>query len=263
MSGIRTIITLILAVLAYSPCLAEPLPYQADQAALQEAFKDANIVDLRTSKVSSVVSLRDVVKIPAPNEQVFVKIFKRNALPDVLKPYLEDPQISGVTICNKYIAIIDTEFGAEYDDVLKHELVHAYISMAAPGPLPFWFQEGSAVHFSTDKAKKFYGQPSKDQVGVMIGKTVEISDTYKQKLQSFHFLIEKVGNKKFSQWYKNAVMTGVVDPRSLLGIDSEEPMKPVAKKRPFPLWIAGFIAVVIIGVVVAGFYAARREQEYQ
>ncbi len=232
-----------------------------DPVALEKAFEGAQKIDLTTSKVSSVVKLREVVKIPPPADIVLAKTFKRESLPAVLQSAFANPNISGVTIGGRYIAIIHTDLHKEYDDILAHELVHAYITLASPNPLPFWFQEGSAVHFSTDKDRKFYGQPSKDQIGVMIGKTVELDDTYKQKLQSFHYMIEKAGDKKFNKWFREAVITGKVNPRPLLGL-SEQPSasKHSAKRAPF--WFVGVIAVVVIVVIIIGIHTARREEGY-
>lgn len=237
------------------------VPSQIDESALRAAFADAQSIDLATSKVSSVVTLRDVVEIPPPSTPVLVKTFAREHIPEALKPAFSNPDIMGVTISGRYIAIIRTEFYKEYQDVLRHELVHAYISMASPQPLPFWFQEGSAVHFSMDKTRKFYGQPSKDQIGVMVGRTVELTDAYKQKLQSFHFLIEKVGKKRFYEWYRNAVETGVVDARPLVGLTPKVETKSGRFNRPFPVWLGVVIGIVVISIIVIGLYAARRESD--
>lgn len=231
------------------------------QAQLDAAFKGAEMVDLATSKVHSVVTLRETVKILPPPETVLVKTFKRESLPEVLKPAFAKPEVVGVTINGRYVAIIHTDLHKEYQDVLAHELVHAYISLASPKPLPFWFHEGSAVHFSTDKAWKFYGQPSKDQVGVMVGRTVELTDTYKQKLHSFHYLIEKVGKERFYEWYKEAVETGNVDARPLMGL---KPASEVEKQRKkgLPLWMIVGAGVVVVAVVIIGLHATREDREY-
>lgn len=234
------------------------LDIQANQEELHAAFAGGQKIDLRTCKVQSVVTLRDKIKIPPPTETVYVKVFKKGLLPDVLMPVFSDPHLMGVTISGRYIAILHTDFPKEYNDILRHELVHAYITLASPNPLPFWFQEGSAVYFSTDKDVKFYGKPSKTQAYVMIGKTVELNDQYKQKLESFHILIDKVGEKKFFEWYKNAVVTGVVDARPLLGLKpvSHMPAKDNVRSMPWLLIAAG-TGVVLVVVIVIGFYSVK------
>jgi hypothetical protein len=232
-----------------------------DPQAMQEAFKGAERIDLETSRVPSVVKLRDIVKIPPPTQVVLVKTFKRDSLPSVLAPAFANPNVSGVTIAGRYIVIIQTDLIKEYNDVLSHELVHAYISLASPKPLPFWFQEGSAVHFSTDKTLKFYGQPSKDQTGVMIGKTVELDNTYKQKLQSFHFMIEKAGDKKFNKWFREAVITGEVNPRPLIGL-SDSASTQRSTHKLLPTWLIAAIAGIVLVIIAIGIYASRRDDGY-
>ncbi len=229
---------------------------------LAAAFESARVVDLRTSRVPSVITLREVVKIPPPSEPVLVKVYRREDLPAVLQPAFAKPGVNGVTIQGRYVAILHTELRKEYQDILSHELVHAYASLVSPEPLPFWFQEGGAVLFSMGKGRKFYGQPSKTEVGVTVGRVVDLDPTYKQKLQSFNYLIGKVGKRRFYEWYRNAVMTGVVDASTLL----ERSPSPAAAKRgfgrvlPMWLWIVGGIVVIVVAVI--GFYAARRDADY-
>ena len=236
-------------------------PTRFRESDLEAAFQGAEEVDLATSKVSSVVTLREVVGIEPPVTSVPVKTFEREALPSVLKQAFAKPSIRGVTINGKYIAIIRTKYPKEYQDILRHELVHAYITMASPERLPFWFQEASAVHFSTDKTRKFYGQPSETQVGVMEGHVVDLTPTYKQKLQSFHFLIDSVGKEKFYEWYKQAVETGNTDARPLLGLTPESEAESGFKK-PFPIWLGVVMGVVVLVVAVIGYISSKHGGDY-
>jgi len=238
---------------------SEPVDAPLDFAALGDAFRDAQIVNLAKSANPTVVTLRDVVKIPPPAEPVFVKTFRRDRLPVVLQPVFRKPGICGVTIGGRYIVIIQTEFPKEHEDILRHELVHAYITLASPKPLPLWFQEGSAVHFSTDKDWKFYGKPSDNQIGVMVGRKVDLDDYYKNKLHNFHYLIDRAGKPKFYKWYRNAVMTGVVNARPLLGLTSSP--KRIPFRKPVPVWAICLAAVVIITISIASYYAMRRERD--
>ena len=154
-SGSLIMVFLLAVLAAASACFAS----NADDGRLRAAFAGAQVVDLRTCQVSSVVTLREGVKIPPPTQSVLVKTFKRDALPNALKPILGNPGVTGVTISGRYVAIINTGFSDEQRDILRHELVHAYITLASPKPLPFWFQEGSAVYFSTDEGRKLLLRP--------------------------------------------------------------------------------------------------------
>jgi hypothetical protein len=256
----QTFVFLMLFVLAIGISAAASTPQRfARLSGLDEAFEGAQAMDLAKSKVPSVVALREVVKIPPPDVPVLVKTFRRDSLPPALRPAFPKPEVSGVTIAGRYVAIIETEFTKEYDDILAHELVHAYITLASPGPLPVWFQEGSAVHFSIDKGWKFYGKPSDNQTGVTIGRKVELPEFYKNKLQNFHFLMEKVGKAEFYKWYREAVMTGNVDARPLLGLKPDE--KPKAFRRPVPIWAIALVAAAVVGISAVGYLAMRRERD--
>jgi hypothetical protein len=256
----KFVITLLIGACATACAADASSPSRVSDAELAAAFVGAQRVDLRTSKASSVVTLREVVKLPPPAAPVLVKTFRRESIPVVLKPVFANSGIMGVTMNSRFIAILHTEFPKEHEDILRHELVHAYISMISPKPLPFWFQEASAVHFSTDKGRKFYGKPA-EEVGRMVGKTVDLTDTYKQKLQSFHFLIEQAGKEKFYEWYREAVLTGDVDARLLLGLKPAIETQPRRFRKPFPLWLGLAIAGVVVVVTIIGFYAAKMERQ--
>lgn len=233
-----------------------------DDNSLMPAFAGAQSVDLRTSQVSSVVALRDKVGIPPSSTPVLVKVFDRKSLPDVLRPAFAKQGVAAVTINGRYIAVLRTQLHDEYADILRHELVHAYISLAAPGPLPLWFQEGSAVHFSMGKDRKFYGQGVKGRPGVMVGRTVELPNSYKQKLQTFNYVLGKVGEKEFNAWYKQAVLTGNVDPRPLLGLDSGPKATPSAAKGRPATWMYALLGVAVVGVLVVAYFASKRGGDY-
>lgn len=232
-----------------------------DEYALDAAFAGAQSIDLRTCQVSSVVALRDKVGIPPSSTPVLVKVFDRKTMPVVLRPAFARQGVSGVTINGRYIAILRTQLHDEYDDILRHELVHAYISLASPEPLPLWFHEGSAVHYSMGKGRKFYGQPAKDQPGVMVGKTVELPNDYKQKLQTFNYVLGKVGEREFNKWYKQAVLTGHVDPRTLLGLDESAAPTASAASKQSAIWVYALAGTVVVGVLVVAYFVSKRTDD--
>ncbi len=91
------------------------------------------------------------------------------------------------------------------------------------------------------------------------GKVVDLTDTYKQKLESFDFLIEKVGKDRFYDWYRKTVETGNVDARVLLGSGRNAGVRSGPASHT-PVWLVVLVALVIIVVVVVGFYATRRDR---
>lgn len=230
------------------------------EEALRQAFRDAQIVDLRTCKVPSVVVLREAIGIPPPRIRVRVKVFKRDRIPDVLRPAFGRPGVCGVTIGGRYVAILDTGFRKEYEDILGHELVHAYVTLVAPKPLPFWFQEAGAIMFSTGKVRKFYGKPSASEPRMIVGKMVELDPTYKQKLHSFDYLMKKVGRERFYKWYRKCVLTGEVNPSELLGQTTARENRRVGKPVGIPVWF-WFVGLVAVCIVVGlGCYLMRKER---
>lgn len=245
-------------------CALLLLPYSSTaqswgNSVLDDAFRGAQVVDLTKSNVPSVVKLRSAVKIPPPPESVLVKAFSRDQIPPAIQPAFAEPNVKGVTINGRYVAILHTEFSKEYDDVLAHELVHAYISLASPRELPKWFQEGSAVHFSTDKDWSIYAKPAGETGRVLVGRRVDLPNYYTNKLHNFHYLIERVGKPKFYKWYKEAVVTGTVNARPLLGLTATK--ERTTFRKPVPIWAIALAVLVMAGISVAGYYAMRREKD--
>jgi hypothetical protein len=91
---------------------------------------------------------------------------------------------------------------------------------------------------------------------------VDLTNTYKQKLQSFHFLIGRVGNDRFYKWYREAVRTGKVDARPLLGLEQADKAPQRAFKKPISGWFIAVIAAVVIVVAVAGYISVKRGGDY-
>ena len=229
---------------------------------LRPLFHDGTRIDLRTCMSASVVKLRKTIGVPPPSTIVLVKQFTRQTLPAELQYAFARPNTQAVTINGRFIAILKTDFHQEYQDVLNHELVHAYISLAAPKPLPFWFQEASAVYFSTDADWKVYGRPSEKYAGVTEVKVATLPEDYQQKLQNFHFLIERVGVQKFHKWYRNAVTTGDVEARALLGLPKPAVPKPKPQGDSTLMWAGIGAGSVVVVVLVGGFFAARRRDDF-
>jgi hypothetical protein len=235
-------------------------PAEVYGTAIDEAFRGCATVDLRTSRAKPVVTLRDKYGIPPSSEPVLVKVIDPHRIPDALASAFANPNVRGVTINRRYIAILRTDFAREYHDILDHELVHAYISLASPKALPFWFQEASAVFFSTNKTVSFYGRAT-DTPGQMIGKTSELTDVYKRKLQNFRFLSEYVGEARFRHWYTHAVVTGDVNARQVLGLSENPPEQPVSRS-PVPVVALGVstAGVLALGGVAALFFSRRKKK---
>jgi hypothetical protein len=235
---------------------------QVDDSALERLFSGAKKIDLRTCSAPSVVKLREAVRIPAPITPVFVKEFPPDAIPPEIQWAFARPGTVGVTLNHRFIAVLRSDFKRECQDILNHELVHAYISLASPKELPFWFQEASAVHFSTDADRSVYARPSEKYSGITEAKVSELPADYQQKLQNFHFLIVRSGPDKFYQWYRQTIASGYVDVRPLLGLPPLHKTEPRPDENRMSLWIGISAVCIVVLVLAGGFYAIRRRDDF-
>jgi len=126
-----------------------------------ELTSSLKLIDLATTDDPAIIKLRDVVGVPPPEGYVFVRFYSdRQQLPDLLKPIFADPNIAGVTILTRYIAIPGAVSSTATDQLLwsrsisktvSHELVHAYVNATLQperiDQLPLWYHEGLAIYF--------------------------------------------------------------------------------------------------------------------
>src|SRR5206468_1536113 len=92
--------------------------------------------------------LRGELAIPPPAGHAVIRIFEPgDPMPEPLPGFHQaSPEIAGASFGGPYIAIFNADQGL--DNVVAHELVHAYLStvMGRAGErLPAWFHEGVAL----------------------------------------------------------------------------------------------------------------------
>jgi hypothetical protein len=120
-----------------------------------------NLVSLATSTDQAVVRSRDVAGIEAPAGYIFVRFYSsREAMPELVRQAFEAPDVAGVTILSRYIAVLAErkETWAQralqlqtLPETISHELIHAYVNSALGQlkfDLPAWYSEGLAIYFS-------------------------------------------------------------------------------------------------------------------
>ena len=228
------------------------------EAALAAEFLTGDTYLLSTSNVKSVVKLREWVKIPPPPGLVFVKKYASvpSMPPEVADIFRsvatsEGGQVRGVTIKGRYIALLQTPYHDELVDNLAHEMVHAYITLAAQGELPRWFQEGAGVYFSTGKESRLYGRTGDPRM-----KQVTIPEDYKRKLFSFQYIEQKLGRKGLFEFVRRSVVTGRADPRAALGLG------PARQSPKRALWPAAVVGAGIAIVLIVGWLISRRSETW-
>jgi hypothetical protein len=198
-------------------------------AALASEFLTGQTVLLSKNRSRSVIRLRNEVKIPPPAGFVYIRIYDSIAKmpPIVANAFKKQERVGGnrplgVTIQGRYIAAIKPEYPEELQDILDHEFVHAYITLASPKELPAWFQEGAATYFSTGRETSYYSRAGEPKIKVSM-----LPEDYKRRLNSFQTLHDRMGTQKFLRFVRESVLTGTVNVKKALGI----PDKTTEQKR--------------------------------
>ena len=131
--------------------------YQAPESATHLA-----LVDLGSSTDPAVVRLRQQAGITPPPGYIFVRFYtQRAAMPPRVAVAFQDPNVAGVTILVRYVAVLAekkydwSERALQAQEIpvtVSHELVHAYLNARAGvqhlESFPTWYQEGLAIYFS-------------------------------------------------------------------------------------------------------------------
>lgn len=226
------------------------------QAAMAGEFLDGRAYTLKTTKVPSVVKLREWLKISPPDDIAYVKIYpSKESMPAFVQSAFTKEGTRGVTMDGRYVAIIQSKYPQEMQDVLSHEMVHCYLTLSSPKPLPKWFQEGVAVYLSTGKEHKFYGR----EAGIPEGVVSSLPEDYKGNLFIFSYLEEKVGQPKVYEFIRKSVETGNPDMRNV-GFGFASPKQVASNsKLPIKYLYIGIGVLLVIGIAIIAWQARRRE----
>ena len=188
-------------------------PDYADTGLLKSEF-----VDLKTSTDPAVEMLRDTLGIPAPPGYVYVRYYpSRESMPIIIQEAFKNPQVVGVTIFSRYIAILNENQGSWAEKTLgiqtlpvtiSHELVHAYINSYiaqknsfSPAIFPTWFDEGLASYISHSDRPHTVITPS-----LTLNQTA--SEKYQYYTQIFNYLEYRLGKQQLWINIRTALDTG-------------------------------------------------------
>jgi hypothetical protein len=167
------------------------------------------LINLATFKDPALEILRQKVGLPPPPGYVYmVFYYSRQAMPDLLRQAFEDPDVQGVTIFSRYVAVLMDQSDLHSNTLPKtvsHELVHAYLKSAQGAnhldAFPLWYDEGMATHFSGSSIPSCvysdYG------AGILTSCTASPQD-YQQYAANFDFLEAKFGQARFLHLVKNS-----------------------------------------------------------
>jgi hypothetical protein len=176
------------------------------------------LVEFINSENPAVIQLRDRIGLPAPPGFIFIQYYpSRRAMPELVAEAFTNPQVAGVTILSRYIAILDEPTGNWAEQFLQsqslsgtynHELVHAYINAllydSAPPQnqhLPKWFEEGLANYISGSGKVHTVITPD-------LALTQTSTEEYHRYELYFRFLESRLGQDKLNAKIKAAVLAG-------------------------------------------------------
>ncbi|HEX3046883.1 MAG TPA: hypothetical protein VHY08_19165, partial [Bacillota bacterium] len=116
--------------------------------------EELSIVNYAHSNNKALQALREEVKILPPKGGAIVRVYKNKL---VMPPPIRDlfqGNIQGFTHWRRFIAVNKVRKSPEeLENIISHELVHAYIfsALGADDTLPKWFTEGVALYLSNTK----------------------------------------------------------------------------------------------------------------
>ncbi len=232
------------------------------------------LVDLATDKDPALLSLQQKVGIPPPPGYVYMRFYySPQAMPDLVRQAFENPDVKGVTIFTRYVAVLVDQsdlHARSFPKTVTHELVHAYLkSVKGVGNLeafPLWFDEGMATHFSGSSIPSCvysdYGS------GTLTSCSSSPQD-YQQYAANFDFLEAKLGQARFLQLLKKSFDD--MDP-SMLYLQAGFSTYPAFAERAME-WrhrrdfitktaiAAACIVPLVIGLLIYFWRAGREEEE--
>jgi hypothetical protein len=234
----------------------------------QDAYRQ---IDLASSDDSAVRLLREQIGLPPPPGYVFYLSYPSlAAMPEILQAIFADPDIAGVTVFTRYVAVFDNQELDSFNRLLleqalpatiSHELVHAYINASLGAErlqaMPRWFDEGLATYLSGSEVEHSVVTPS---ATLRRGTSAE----YEQFNLIFDYLESRLGRPALLKAIRQAVLQA--DAAQLyrpLKIEDDAALLALAQQwqagrvRTRLIWLAG---VLVLGMALAlgGWGALRR-----
>jgi hypothetical protein len=232
------------------------------------------LFDLATTKDPAVKRIREQVGIPAPPGYVYLHYYySRQAMPDLVRRLFQNPDVRGVTIFTRYVAVLAEKSNGTPNTLPKtvsHELVHAYLKSVQGikniDAFPVWYDEGMAIHFSgsSEPSCTYY-----DAGSVNVTSCQTAPEDYVQYAANFDYLEARVGHAKFRQLVKQSF--DELDPTVLytnLGFSNYEDFAVQARawKRRYDLIVRTSIGAacaipLIIAIVFYLWQAGKSDAE--
>jgi hypothetical protein len=241
------------AYLEYFLIFAGGINSQSEESTLE-------LVQLTSSTDPGVVKIRDEAGIEAPDGYVFLRFYKsRERMPPLIRRAFESPDVAGVTILSRFIAVLAEEKKTwsqralqqrTLPETISHELIHAYVnSILLPTEidLPAWYSEGLAIYFS-----------GSETMHTVITPNFSISSTssseYREYNITFQYLESELGRERLLELIRISIE--VSDPSLLykeLGFNNSQELIDEARawsQRRNNFGRAGILVLAFITVLV-------------
>lgn len=114
--------------------------------------ESVEIVSFTRSNNKAIRRLREQIGLPPPQGGAIVRVYNtREDMPPGIREMFRG-DAAGITFMARYVAMwTGNRTDQEREDILSHELTHAYVSTLVGGDhdrLPKWFHEGTALYLS-------------------------------------------------------------------------------------------------------------------
>ncbi|MCL6591808.1 MAG: hypothetical protein K6U80_17890 [Firmicutes bacterium] len=164
--------------------------------------EELSIVSFAHSNNKALRALREEVKIPPPKGGAIVRVYaSKSVMPPPVKAMFQG-DIQGITHWYRFIAVNGARKSPEeLENIISHELVHAYIfsALGKNDTLPNWFNEGVALYLSGTKDQ--YISP-----GGFFGDFISrASDEYEEYRQVFKYLERSQGRQGVTRFIRQTV----------------------------------------------------------
>lgn len=136
------------------PSLEAAEPADLEVKLARQGISVLQTIDVQTSAISPLPTLRETIRLPLPPDtRIFVVDGRHHAFDTMfavrLQPDGGTRSIDGFARGRMLVVGVSRSLKKRYNDVLRHELVHAYLNVVAPKrDLPPWLEEGLACYFS-------------------------------------------------------------------------------------------------------------------
>ncbi|GEM_PF-1237915 len=241
--------------------LSEIAAFTSTEAAEGERF---SIVMFEQSSDKAVQRLREEAHIAPPEGGAIVRVYQiKKEMPQPIHALFRG-QVQGITRWCRFIAVsAEDKSRREIEDIISHELAHAYISSSLglnDEKLPQWFHEGVALYLSDAKDQYV------SQTRFGIERISWSPKDYEEYRLVFRYLDSTLGRQRVAEFIQLVVQgQSVTEPlRTVIGATSYDDLRARAmewqKKREGRSGWLGLIVMFSAALILLLWWQRRRSR---